>query len=308
MRRREFLRTAAGIAGAVALGGPGAALGGKPSSALRLTILHTNDVHSQIEPMDAGDFAGFGGASARSALIKKLRGQNDHVLLLDAGDMMQGTPYFNLFQGEVEMKVMNGMGYDAATIGNHDFDAGIERLADLTRNHAEFPILNCNYEFANTPMKGLARDYLIKEVDGARIGLLGVGIKTEGLVPANLVGETRYLDPVAEARRVAQRLRNDEKCDLIICLSHINLLEREKQLSKEPGDRDLIREVPELDLVLGGHNHYLLDRPEGHFRDKEKTMGYVAQTGWGGTHLGVIQVDLFGKGERDVKGGGVRVG
>lgn len=295
MKRRDFLRTTLGTAGAAALTGFGAPLVlAKSPSALRLTIIHTNDVHSHMEPMAMGKYAGLGGAPARAALIEKIRGASDHVLLLDAGDIIQGTAYFNLFQGEPEFRAMSMQRYDAAAIGNHDFDAGLDRLADLIDNFANFPMLCANYDFSDTPVKGKTRDSIVKEIDGARVGIFGLGIKLQGLVSGRMFGDTQYLDPIENAKRVALQLRHDEKCDFIICLSHLNVRGRDDPGSQmgEAGDRDLIVEVPEIDVILGGHNHYRLTE---RFDRVGSGTGYINQTGWAGTHLGVLQFDLFDK-------------
>ncbi|MBI1292273.1 bifunctional metallophosphatase/5'-nucleotidase [bacterium] len=298
VNRRQFLKAGVALAATAAL--PSAASAFVPSSAQRLTILHTNDVHSHLEPPTSGKYAGFGGVEARSSFIKLARMKHRNVLLLDAGDMFQGTPYYNIFGGEAELRAMSAQGYDAGTIGNHEFDSGVDKLAEVVKKHAAFPLLNCNYDFTNTSMKGLTRESLVLDRDGLRIGLLGLGIKLDGLVSARLVGDVRYNDPIANASRVAKMLRNDEKCDFIIALSHINILSRTEATNGEPGDRDLIREVPEIDLVLGGHNHYLLDRPEGFYRGGDNRMGYVAQTGWAGTHMGFLQFDLYGRGAKEL--------
>lgn len=297
MRRRDFLKATGAAFGLAAVGVPGL-LGARPASALRLTLVHTNDVHSHLEPKAEGEFAGLGGAPARSSFIERLRGENDHVLLLDAGDTIQGTPYFNLFQGEPEMRAMSAQGYVASTIGNHEFDGGMEQLAHILTEHARFPFLNANYDFRNTPMQGITRESLLLEREGLRIGLLGLGIKLEGLVSSSLYGETRYLDPIAHGRRVAQRLRHDEGADFIICLSHISIGSHTPRPGEEPGDRQVIDAVPEIDVILGGHNHLLLRRPLRH--ERPTGAGYVNQVGWAGTHMGVLHFDVFGRGQTDL--------
>ena len=162
-----------------------------------LTILHTNDVHSRMDPfpMDGSRMQGLGGVAKRAALIKEIRKTNENVLLLDAGDIFQGTPYFNFFDGEVEFKAMNMMAYDAATIGNHDFDGGIDNLASKTKM-ASFEMLNCNYELGNTPLHDVVKPYKIFRKGSLKIGVFGVGIQVHGLVPGKLIGDTRYYDPV----------------------------------------------------------------------------------------------------------------
>lgn len=295
--RRGLLQAGAALAATSLLGRAEAFM---PSSATRLTILHTNDVHSHLDPPTAGDFKGFGGAEARASFIKMARMKYPNLLLLDAGDMFQGTPYYNLYSGEVELRAMTTQRYDAGTIGNHEFDSGVDKLGEVVGKHAGFPLLNCNYDFSDTAMKGKTQESLIIDRDGLRIGLLGIGIKLDGLVSSRYIGGTKYLDPIANAARVAKVLRNDERCDFVIALSHINLLGRTENPTGEPGDRDLIREVPEIDLVIGGHNHYLLERPESVWRGRDHGMGYVAQAGWAGTHMGFVQFDVYGRGQKEL--------
>ncbi|TAL40936.1 MAG: bifunctional metallophosphatase/5'-nucleotidase, partial [Chitinophagaceae bacterium] len=192
-------------------------------SSQRLTILHTNDVHSRIDPfpMDGSRNQGLGGVAARARLIEQVRKEEEYVLLLDAGDIFQGTPYFNLYKGEPEIKAMTAMGYEATTIGNHDFDAGLENLAMQLDRHADFPMLVCNYDFSGTPMEYKYEPYRIFKKGKLKIGVLGIGIEMKGLVPDNLAGNTKYLDPVQRANEVAYQLKKDKKCDMIICLSHL---------------------------------------------------------------------------------------
>jgi 5'-nucleotidase len=303
MKRREFLTATMGAGALMALA-PGQLLA-KPASALRLTIVHSNDVHSWLEPMDSGEFAGLGGAPARAAYVRAIRDRHPHVLVLDVGDMFQGTPYFNLFQGEPEILAMNSIGYDAGTVGNHDFDAGIDRLAELLQTKAEFPLLNCNYDFADTPLNGLTKEYMVKEFDGARVGLLGLGIALDGLVKPELCTGTVYREPIADARRVARHLREEERCDFIVALSHINILNHDDPKSKkdEPGDRDLIMEVPEIDVILSGHNHILLPKAEKHER-RDALPGYINQAGWAGTHMGLLHFDLYDRRKQSLALGG----
>lgn len=302
LSRRHFLQSTLLAGGACAMGLP-AMSRAKPESALRLTILHTNDVHSHLEPVEGGTHAGLGGAPARSAFINRVRAERANVLLLDGGDTIQGTPYFNLYGGEAEMAAMSHARYDAATIGNHEFDNGIAELGRLMRDHAEFPFVCCNYGVDDTPLHGLVRESLVIEKEGLRIGITGVGIRLEGLAAPEAYGDLVYKDAVAEAGRVATLLREEEKCDFIICLSHINLMTRGE--FGLPGDRDIIRDVPEIDLVIGGHNHFFLERPEVRFRGPGTPMGYIAQAGWAGSHVGMLEFDIYGRRERELSSGGL---
>ena len=297
MNRRQFLAGSA-AAGALAMVRPGQLFAEpvKPSQALRLVLIHTNDVHSRLDPMDSGEHKGLGGVEARATTIRSLRAAHPHTLLLDAGDMLQGTPYFNLFGGEAEFKAMSAIGYDVATAGNHDFDNGTQSLADNITKHGNFPVLNCNYDVRDTALAGKFRESVVFEKAGLRIGVVGVGIKLDGLVMNELHEGVIYKNPVTEVERVAKVLRNDEKCDFIICLSHLNLNSVGQNRSGEPGDRDIAARIPEIDVVIGGHNHFFLDQPDRVWR--EKSPAFIGQAGWGGTHLGVMSLDIF---ERDKK-------
>lgn len=300
--RRQLLRTTLGMAAGAAMAGvAGPLMAQKAASALRLTILHTNDIHSHLDPAKEGEFAGLGGAPARSALINSFRRAQDNVLLFDCGDMFQGTPYFNLYGGEPELKVMSAMHYDAGTLGNHDFDNGVEALTKNVGAHAMFPLLNGNYDLSSTPLAGLTRETLVLERAGLRIGLLGLGIRLDGLVSPRLFEGVVYRDPITDGRRLAQRLKNDERCDLVIALSHISTNGRVAPGGEnDPGDRDLVAAVPEIDIVLGGHNHWLFPEPEFYPRAGASHQ-LVNQAGWAGTHVGRLTLDVFEAGKYELR-------
>ena len=255
---------------------------------VRLTILHTNDVHSRIDPfpMDGGPNQGLGGAARRAALIEKVRRLEEHVLLLDCGDIFQGTPYFNYFGGELEFKLMSAMQYDAATIGNHDFDAGIDGLVKQLP-HANFPFVICNYDFTNTPMNGRSKPYIILKRGKLKIGVLGVGIELEGLVPAPLYGDTQYLDPITQANTYANILKHDEKCDYVICLSHLGF--KYEPTENKVDDHDLAKNTQAIDLILGGHTHTFLKKPDV-VANKDGQPVYINQAGWAGILLGRLDI------------------
>lgn len=246
-----------------------------------LTILHTNDVHSHLDPfpMDGSRNQGLGGVAARSSLIKDIRAEADQVLLLDAGDIFQGTPYFNLYKGEPEIKAMSKMGYDAATMGNHDFDAGIENFANQLQ-HASFPIVICNYDFTGTPMENNYRPYTIIQKGKQKVGILGVGIELDGLVSANLYGNTVYKNPVESANATAELLRR-KQCDFIVCLSHLGDKYEEDKVS----DEILAKESYDIDLIIGGHTHRFFGQPR-EYRNRKGGDVLVNQVGWGGLQLG----------------------
>ncbi|MCU0380583.1 MAG: metallophosphatase [Chitinophagaceae bacterium] len=257
----------------------------------RLTILHTNDVHSRLEPfpMDGGSNAGRGGVAARAALIRKIRATEEHVLLLDAGDIFQGTPYFNIFKGEPELRAMQMMGYDAAVMGNHDFDAGIENFADQLSRHARFPIVMCNYDFRSTPMENRHVPHMVVRKGPLRIGITGVGIELQGLVPENLYGKTVYLDPVKAASEQADYLKTRKKCDMVICISHLG----DKYDDNKVSDAVLARESENIDLILGGHTHRFFDAPRV-YRNKAGEEVIVNQVGWAGLRLGRLDYAFSG--------------
>ena len=254
----------------------------------KLTILHTNDVHSRIEPfpMDGGKNQGRGGIAKRAALINKIRQEEEQVLLLDAGDMFQGTPYFNYFGGELEMKLMSKMGYDAGTIGNHDFDGGIEGLHKQFSAHANFPLINCNYDFSDTVMNGQTTPYKIFQKGALKIGVLGTGVELDGLVPELLYKKTQYLDPLKQANKYAAILKEEEQCDFVICLSHLGYAYKGEG---KVCDLVLAKESKHIDLIIGGHTHTFLEQPTIVKNSQQKEI-LVTQVGWAGMVLGRLDI------------------
>ena len=225
-----------------------------------LQIVHTNDTHSCIEPLgsSAGQNADKAGYMRRSALLQDIRAVDPEILLLDCGDFSQGSAYYNLYKGEVEVKLMNHMKYDAATIGNHEFDFGIDNMVRLFKM-AKFPILCCNYDFSNTPLNGIVKPYTIIEKKGIKIGLIGVCPKLDGLVTKANYGEIVYNDPIACANPIAKMLKEEEHCDLVIVLSHLGWL---VGLSDSMNDQTFISQTRNIDVVLGGHSHTYFSHPE----------------------------------------------
>jgi len=287
MKRRHFLQRSS--AGALMV------LSGKSDQAwfdshelVNLTILHTNDMHSRIEPfpMDGSRNEGLGGVAKRSSLIQRIRNQESNVLLFDAGDIFQGTPYFNFFDGEVEIKAMTMMKYDAATIGNHDFDAGIDNLKSQMSN-ASFPMINCNYDFRNTPMHDQVLPYKVYQKNGIKIGVTGVGIELQSLVPSELTGDTQYLDPVANAVKTASLLKNELNCDYVICLSHLGYKYREDKID----DVTFASQSTNIDLIIGGHTHTFLREPEIVANANQEAV-LVNQVGWAGIMLGRLDIEF----------------
>jgi len=286
MNRRSFISQGLLATGSMAIQGP---VFSKPALT-RLTILHTNDVHSRLDPfpMDGSANAGKGGVAARAKLIQQIRQKQEHVLLLDAGDIFQGTPYFNIFKGEPEMRAMNMMGYDAAVMGNHDFDAGMENFVQQLNAHGKFPILMCNYSFDRTPMEGVYQPYKIFKKGGLKIGVTGVGIELSGLVPASLYGNTIYLDPIEHANKVASMLKNEKNCDMVICLSHLGDRYDDNKIS----DEVFAKQSENIDLIIGGHTHRFFDKPREYTNKNGKKI-IVNQVGWGGIQLGRLDY-VFG--------------
>ena len=254
----------------------------------RLVILHTNDTHSTIEPFPSkhSKFPNMGGVSKRHTILQKIRSEEEHVLLLDAGDIFQGTPYFNTFNGELEMKLMSLLEYDAATMGNHDFDIGLEGFLNA-QQFANFPFLCANYDFSETILSGKTKAYHIFHKAGIKIGVFGIGIALKGLVPMDKCGNTRYLDPISTANKIASELKS-KSCDLVICLSHLGFEYENKNINS---DRKLAAETQNIDIILGGHTHTFFDKPLVLKNSKNKDV-LVNQVGWGGVYLGRIDIDV----------------
>ncbi|MFT3683144.1 MAG: metallophosphatase [Ferruginibacter sp.] len=305
--RRKFITQTALATGSLLAGKSLFAATAETAAAERLIILHTNDVHSRLEPfpMDGGKNQGLGGVAARAELINKIKSTENRatgvgdmdfttpplenrVLLLDAGDIFQGTPYFNIYKGEPEIKAMSAMGYEAATMGNHDFDAGLENFATQLQ-HANFPILLCNYDFTGTPMEAKTQPYKVFKKGKLKVGVTGVGIEGKGLIPDNLFGNTKYLDPVENANRMAYKLKKEEGCDMVICLSHLGYKYKEDE--KKMCDVILAKESENIDLIIGGHTHTFMDEPAS-YKNKQGSDVLVNQVGWAGIILGRLDFEF----------------
>lgn len=290
MNRKEFLKTVGGGTLALSLA-PNLVFASQKSildknSAYKLTVLHTNDQHSRIEPFDSSYSRNpnQGGFARRATLIQQIRSQEKNVLLLDAGDIFQGTPYFNFYGGELEFKLMSMMGYDAATMGNHDFDNGLDGFLKALPN-AKFPFITSNYDFSNTILDGKTEKYKIFKKDRIKVGLFGVGIELDGLVGKKQYQETKYLNPVEIAQHYADFLRKEKGCDLVICLSHIGFDYRDD--ADKISDKKLAAQTDNIDLILGGHTHTFLPEPQS-FTNKSGKNVLVNQVGWAGLLLGRI--------------------
>lgn len=294
--RRQFLaRGATGLAwlglGPVAgrLGGvnlDGRAGAGTPEETV-VTILHTNDVHSRIDPFpdDGSRNAGLGGAARRATLIREIRAANPNTLLVDAGDTFQGTPYFNLFRGEVDFRVMSALGYDVLNLGNHDFDGGVPGLLNAMPE-AKFDLVNANYDFGSSPLAPHVKPFVVRTVGPVKVGLFGLGVELDGLVSESNRPGITYGDPVPVARRLADELRRNHHCDIVVCISHLG----NDGWNGQPGDQDLARSVEGIDLIVGGHSHTFMEAPARVRHGDRETL--VFQVGWAGINLGRVDFHL----------------
>lgn len=249
-----------------------------------LTILHTNDTHSQIDPLPAGDkYAGRGGVARRATLVKQARAAQPNTLLVDAGDACQGTPYFNLYKGEVEFKAMSALGYDAMTLGNHEFDNGVDALANALQ-YTNFPVVNANYQIKGTKLEPIVKPYVVKEVAGLRVGIFGLGVTLEGLnAPATFRGVV-YQDPVETARQTVKRLQLAEGCHFVLCLSHLGYY---PDSTTQLGDTQLAAQVDGIDFIVSGHSHTFMDAPVA-VRQPSGKETVVFQVGKSGIFLGRV--------------------
>jgi 5'-nucleotidase len=291
MERRDFLRKSI-LTGSALTFGNGLFSGElfANGDTKRITILNTNDIHSRIEPFpkESGRNANQGGLTKLASLVKKIREKESNILLLDAGDVFQGTPYFNFFGGELEYKLMNQIGFDATTLGNHEFDNGLRGIYDQLPN-AAFSHLIANYDFSKTVLNGAFKPYKIFKKGGLKIGVFGLGIELKGLVAEKSFEQTKYLDPVAVAREMVRELRN-KNCDLVICLSHLGYSYRSGKID----DLKLAHQVDEIDLIIGGHTHSFLDQPTS----VKSSQGYdtiVNQVGTGALRLGILDYEFSKK-------------
>lgn len=265
-----------------------------------ITILHTNDTHSHIEPFKPNHnrYANKGGVARRATLIEQIRNENPNTLLLDAGDIFQGTPYFNFFGGELEFKLMSMLKYDVATIGNHDFDNAIEGLFQQLPN-AKFDFVSANYDFSNTVLDTHVKPYKILVKDGIKIGIFGLGIELEGLVGKKMYKETKYLDPIEITEQTTDSLKYEEGCDLIICLSHLGYYY--KNNPETISDLNLAKATKNIDLIIGGHTHTFLPKPTIVKNKADKNM-LVNQVGAYGINLGRIDFYFDENGSKNAKG------
>ena len=283
--RRRFLKNTLLAGSSLLAGAAGWAGTGRPVGKPPLTLLTTNDTHSRLDPFpaDASRYAGMGGVARRQTLIQQFREKQSPLLVLDAGDMFQGTPYYNVFQGIPEMEAMSRLGYDAGTIGNHEFDNGVEGLAEALK-HANFPLLSANLEATGTPLAGAWKPDLVRHIDSWKVGIFGLCVPLTGLVSPRFWDGITILDTLEVARAQSENLRA-RGCDLIICLSHLGL-----SPNNDPNDYQLANAAPEIDLIVGGHSHNFINNPIVVKHDHHAPT-QITQQGWAGIRLGVIRVE-----------------
>jgi 5'-nucleotidase len=298
MERRKFLHQTAAAAVLTSVGG--FTLPSFTKKQKHITILHTNDTHSRIEPFEASHHrhANKGGVARRATLVESIRAENTNTLLLDAGDIFQGTPYFNYFGGELEFKLMSMLKYDVATIGNHDFDNSIEGLYKQLPN-ANFDFVSANYNFKNTVLETHIKPYKIIVKDGIKIGVFGLGIELEALVDPKMYKETKYIDPVEIAQDMSRILKEEKACDLVICLSHLGYYY--KRNPTKISDLNLAKVTKNIDLIIGGHTHTFLPKPTIVKNSADENM-LVNQVGAYGINLGRVDFYFDENNDKTAKG------
>jgi 5'-nucleotidase len=252
---------------------------------VKISILHTNDIHSHIDPFVSGRNKGLGGLVQLSSLVNKIKSEEKNVLLLDSGDIFQGTPYFNKFGGELEFKLMSKIGYDCSTMGNHDFDNGLNGFEEQLI-HTNFPFICTNYDFKNTILEGKTKSHAIFHKEGIKIGVIGLGIELKGLVDPRLYKNVKYLDPIESGNKMAKHLKQNQNCDVVICLSHLGFKYKGGKIS----DQVLAKETSNIDIILGGHTHTFLKKAIN-LKNKKGENVLVNQVGFGAIKLG--KIDIF---------------
>jgi len=251
-----------------------------------ITVLHTNDTHSQIDPILDNDktWAGKGGVARRATLVKRIRKDNPNTILIDAGDVCQGTPYFNFYKGEVEYKAMSLIGYDAGTIGNHEFDNGVESLAKALQ-FANFDIVSTNYDVRGSALESKVKTHAVKVVGGVRIGLLGLGIRPQGLITDDNFKPLKYMDPVAMARGAVKLLREQERCQMVLGMSHLGYYANPK--GDEVGDSQVAAQVDGINFIASGHTHTFMEKPVLQI-SPSGTKTVIFQVGRSGIYVGRV--------------------
>ncbi len=298
MKRRNFIKQISSASALTVVGGLATSFTTKKQR--HITILHTNDTHSHIEPFQPthNRYANQGGVSKRATVIAQIRKENSNTLLLDAGDIFQGTPYFNHYEGALEFRLMSMLQYDVATIGNHDFDNSIDGLYKQLPN-AKFDFVSANYDFTNTILDSHVKPYRIIKKDGVKIGIFGLGVGLDGLVDKKLYKETKYLDPIEITQDITKELKETQRCDLIICLSHLGYYY--KNNPKKISDLNLAEATTNIDLIIGGHTHTFLPKPTIVKNADGKNM-LVNQVGAYGINLGRIDFYIDELNQKSAKG------
>jgi 5'-nucleotidase len=290
--RRDFIKTLFTIGATVAL--PRILKAGSKQNLQRIVILHTNDTHSQIEPLPTTHhrFPGMGGYAARSALINKIRAEGHPVFLFDSGDIFQGTPYYNMYGGEVELKLMSDMNYTAATIGNHEFDKGLDGLADALE-FAKFPFISSNYIFNHSRLRSKIEKFKIFNIGKIKIGVFGLGPYPYGLISKVTFGDTEYRDPMITAAEMAYKLKKEEKCSIVVCLSHMGYKTDEENILC---DYEMAKKSKNIDLILGGHTHTLLTKPVFVY-NTDNNQVVITQNAYAGVRMSRIDCYFSSAGE-----------
>ena len=257
---------------------------------VKLVILHTNDTHSQVEPSEKSSLAtsDMGGYARRMGVIEKIRSEVKNVLLLDAGDYWQGTPYFNFFNGRIEIDALNRMKYDATTLGNHEFDNGTDTLAAVIQN-LKVPLISSNYDVTNSVIRDFIKPWIILKKAGLKIGIMALNVNPESLILESNIRDVNYIDPVAKAQEISEYLKNKEKCDLIICLSHLG----SDKDSKSVNDFEIARKTKFIDVIIGGHSHTMLENTKTqNAAGRDVIIAHMAKSGF---YLGRIDLLLTKK-------------
>lgn len=254
---------------------------------IKLMILHTNDTHSQVEPTEKSTLknSDMGGYARRMGEINLIRKQNKNVILVDAGDFSQGTPYFNFYNGRIEVDAMNKMKYDAVTLGNHEFDNGIDTLSTILKN-ARFSVISSNYDLSKTPLAKLVKPYIVLHKNGLKIGIMALDVNPKSLIIENNYKGLTYNDPIEVANDISALLKKQEKCDVIICLSHLG----SDSTSSTVNDYEIAHKTRYIDVIIGGHSHSTItDTTQKNAAGKPIV---IAQMGKSGLYLGKVELEL----------------
>ena len=255
------------------------------ANARKLVILHTNDTHSQIEEIRSGNGIGKGGVHQRAEFFARIKAENENVLILDAGDYNQGTPYFTIFKGDLEVQVMNELGYEVVTLGNHEFDNGLDELARRLKN-ARYTTVCANYDFTDTPLRDIVKPYVIIERGGLKIGIFGITTDLKTLVAKQNVKGMVYKDAYQVTDATALKLRNELGCDLVIALTHIGYSGYPDQLS----DINLAQKTENVDIIIGGHSHTFL-KSEKIYKNRAGKDVVIVQAGAQGEYVGCLEIE-----------------